>query len=191
MDASTMITVGIVVVVLVVFGAILAWYFSSRQRSQRLREQFGPEYDRILTEAEDQHKAEAELEAREERVKSYDIHPLTPEQHDRYAKAWRSTQAHFVDEPTEAVVDADQLVSKVMKDRGYPMADFEQRAADVSVDHANVVTHYRAAHDLATKNNRGDADTEDLRQAMVHYRALFEDLLEAPQDITMDKEKVS
>jgi hypothetical protein len=96
-----------------------------------------------------------------------------------------------VDEPAEAVVEADQLVSNVLEDRGYPMADFEQRAADVSVDHANVVTNYRAAHDIALKNEQGEADTEDLRQAMVHYRALFEDLLEVQTDMTTHKEKVS
>jgi hypothetical protein len=189
MDVST--TTSIVIVVLVVVGAVLAWIFAARQRSERLREQFGPEYDHIVKTAEDQRKAEEELEAREERVKSYQIHPLSPEQCERYSEAWRTTQAHFVDEPAEAVVEADQLVNNVMEDRGYPMADFEQRAADVSVDHANVVTNYRAAHDIALKNEQGEADTEDLRQAMVHYRALFEDLLEVQTDMTTHKEKVS
>lgn len=183
MDVSVITT--IVVVVVVVVAAILAWLFISRQRSKKLREQFGPEYDHLVNEAE------AELEARQERVKSFEIHSLSPEQGNRYSEVWRSTQAHFVDNPVEAVVEADQLVNKVMEARGYPMADFEQRAADVSVDHPHVVTNYRAAHDIALKNEQGEASTEDLRQAMVHYRALFEDLLEVQEDMTTHKEKVS
>lgn len=187
MDISTII---IVVVVLVVVGAILAWLFIPRQRTKKLREQFGPEYDYVVNETEDQYEAETELVARQERVKSFDIHPLAPEACEHFSEAWQVTQAHFVDEPAEAVVEADQLVNEVMEARGYPMVDFEQRAADVSVDHPAVVRNYRAAHEIALENERGEASTEDLRQAMVYYHALFEDLLEV-QESNNHKETIS
>jgi hypothetical protein len=175
---NSMLTTLVVVIAIVIVVAILAWVITTRLRSKRLRKQFGPEYDHVVNEIEDQHQAEAELEAREERVKSYQIHPLPPELCERFSQTWQSTQAHFVDEPVEAVIEADQLVNKVMEARGYPMANFEQRADDVSVDHHQVVTNYRAAQNIALKNKRCEADSEDLRQSMVHYRALFEDLLE-------------
>ena len=189
MDSSVL-TIIVAVVLLAIVVAVVVGVFIPKQRSKKLREQFGPEYDHMVNEAEGRYEAEAELEARRERVKAFEIHPLSLNECDRFAAEWQSTQAHFVDEPIEAVVQADQLVDEVMKARGYPVADFEQRAADVSVDHAEVVTNYRAAHDIALKNERGEADTEDLRQAMVHYRALFEDLLDVQEDITKHKEKV-
>lgn len=188
MDVSQIITV---VGVLVVVGAILVWIFMLKQRSKKLREQFGPEYDRLVHEAKDRAEAEAELEARQERVKTFSIHPLSPEEQARFSEAWRSTQAHFVDDPAEAVGEADQLVSQAMEARGYPMADFEQRAADISVSHPQVVANYRAAHDIAQENERGEASTEELRQAMVHYRALFEDLLEIGEGNLNYKETVA
>ena len=187
MDISTVVTV---VVALVVVGAILAWVFIPRQRTKKLREQFGPEYDYMVNETEDRNEAETKLVERQERVKSFDIRPLSPQAYDRFSQAWQVTQAHFVDEPSQAVDEADQLVREVMEARGYPMANFEQRAADVSVHHPAVVTNYRAARKIAQKNERGEADTEDLRQAMVHYRALFEDLLET-QTNNKHKETVS
>ena len=187
MDLSTIITV---VVALVIVGAILAWSFIPRQRTKKLREQFGPEYDYLVNEAENQQEAETELVERQERVKSFDIHPLSPHACERFSEAWQVTQAHFVDKPAEAVEEADRLVSEVMQARGYPMANFEQRAADVSVDHPTVVTHYRAAHEIALENEQGEANTEDLRQAMVHYRALFEDLLEVRESNNNHKETI-
>ena len=179
MNTSILIVVAILAV-LALSGVIVL----QRQRSLKLREHFGPEYEHVVNEYGDKRRAEAELAAREERVKKLDIHPLTLEERDRFASAWQVAQARFVDEPSAAIDDANRLVTEVMAARGYPVGDFEQRAADISVDHANVVTSYRAARGLAVANhngNNGKASTEDLRQAMVHYRALFEDLLETPE----------
>jgi hypothetical protein len=188
MDISSIITV---VVVLVVVGAILAWIFIPRQRTKKLQEKFGPEYDYTVNKAKGQHEAETELEERQERVKAFSIAPLSPEASEGFSKAWQAVQAHFVDQPAEAVVEADRLVNEAMEARGYPMANFEQRAADVSVDHPTVVTNYRAAHEIVLKNEQSDANTEELRQAMVHYRALFEDLLEVQEINKNHKEAVA
>jgi hypothetical protein len=174
MDTTTIIILALVVIVIV--GAV-AWAMMQR-RSQELRKRFGPEYDRVISERGDARQAESELAARQKRVDKFDIHPLDPAQRDRFIEAWRSTQARFVDAPAGAIKEADRLVAEVMQARGYPVGDFEQRAADVSVDHPVVVENYRAAHTIAAANERGQASTEDLRQAIVHYRALFEDLLE-------------
>ena len=174
MDTVTAIILALVVIVLI--GAV-AWMMMQR-RTQELRRRFGPEYDRVITERGDTRQAEHELAARQKRVEKFDIHPLDPAQRDGFIEAWRTTQARFVDAPAEAIRDADRLVSEVMQARGYPVGDFEQRAADVSVDHPIVVENYRAARAIALANERGQAGTEDLRQAIVHYRALFEDLLE-------------
>jgi hypothetical protein len=126
-------------------------------------------------------KAEAELAAREKRVRSLDIRALTPQEQARFTDAWKKAQSRFVDEPSQAAADADVLVKELMQVRGYPVGDFEQRTADVSVDHPNVVSNYRAAREIALRNNAGKATTEDIRQAMVHYRSLFEELLETAQ----------
>jgi hypothetical protein len=171
----------LVIVLLIALVAAIgaaAWLFMRNRRSEHLQERFGPEYDRALSEHRDQREAERELEQRAERVERLNIRPLTSAERDRYAGLWQSTQARFVDDPVGATEEADQLVGEVMSERGYPVGDFEQRAADVSVQHPHVVEHYRAAHAIAVRNARGDADTEQLRQALVHYRALFEDLLE-------------
>ena len=170
--------IGLVIVALVLGGAI-AWYVL-RRRQTHLRDRFGPEYDHVVEATGDRRQAESELLRREERVKKFDIRNLSSEERSRYAEDWRKVQARFVDTPALAVAEADELVTDLMRARGYPMVDFEQRAADVSVDHPQVIEHYRAAHSLAIRSERGTVDTEDLRQAMVHYRALFEDLLEAP-----------
>lgn len=179
MDTSVMIVLAIVVVVVV---AIVAWLVMQRRRSEELRDHFGPEYKRAINDLGDTRRAEAELEARQKRVDQLNIRSLAPEERERFAEAWRSTQARFVDEPAAAITEADRLVTQVMQERGYPVGSFEQRAADISVDHPNVVSNYRAAREIALANERGEASTEDLRKAMVHYRALFEDLLEA-QDL--------
>ena len=155
----------------------LLWYFQKR-RSERLHTKFGPEYGRALEEFGDRRKAESELERRQKRIEKFEIRPIAPEDRNRFAEAWRADQARFVDEPQSAVVQAHQLVNEVMKARGYPVsAEFEQTADDLSVEHPRVVEHYRLACDIAKRQENGQANTEDLRKAMVSYRALFEDLL--------------
>jgi hypothetical protein len=171
----------IILAVVVVLVAIGFFFFWQRRRTQNLQQQFGPEYKRTVDQYGDQRKAEAELVAREKRVRKLEIRALAPAEQSRFTEAWQTTQARFVDEPSQAVRDADRLVKE---------ADFEQRAADVSVDHPNVVINYRAAHDIAARNNSGNATTEDLRQALVHYRSLFEELLE-PTETATRKEAAS
>ena len=166
----------IAVAAIVILGAI--WFATRKRRSSELREQFGPEYDQTVRERGGRGEAESELEARRKRVEQLKIHPLSAADQERFAASWRAIQSRFVDEPAEAIVEADRLVGELMQTRGYPVGDFEQRAADISVDHPNVVTHYRAAHAIATDREREAASTEELRQALVHYRALFEELLE-------------
>jgi hypothetical protein len=174
MDRNVLIVVIIVAVALVIG---LVWLMQMRNRA-RLRARFGPEYERAVREHKDQRAAERELAARENRVAKLDIRPIGREDVARFREEWRKAQARFVDDPRAAVTDADLLVVEVMRTRGYPMGDFEQRAADISVDHPRVVSNYRAARAIAERNTRGQANTEDLRQAFVHYRELFADLLE-------------
>lgn len=168
----------IVIVVAVVVIAALLWFAVGRRRA-RLRQTFGPEYDRTVGERGSKRAAEAELRERLERRERLRIVPLDSAARDRYLDAWHRTQARFVDQPTAAVHEADRLISEVMRERGYPVEDFEQRAADISVDHPQVVDDYRTAHAIASED--AGAGTEDLRQAMVHYRSLFEELLEVGQ----------
>jgi hypothetical protein len=166
--------IAIVVIVLVVAGVVIA----RQRRSQQLQEGFGPEYGRTLAEKGDRRAAEAELLERRDRRRQLDIRELDRESRERYAERWQGVQRTFVDKPAVAVADADRLVSEVMRDRGYPVEEeFERRVADVSVDHPTVVENYRAAHGISVRAARNEADTEDLRQALVHFRALFEDLL--------------
>jgi len=174
MDTGLLVAILIVLALLVV----LALFASRRRRSRKLRERFGPEYDRTVAEAGDRKEAESRLQERTARRQGLDVVPLDPADRDRYVEAWRQTQARFVDEPAEATREADRLITAVMRQRGYPIDDFEQRAADVSVDHPQVVDDYRAAQAIASANERSEASTEDLRQALVHYRSLFEELLE-------------
>ena len=172
----------LVVVVVVVLLAAAAWAIARNRRRRRLQEQFGPEYPRAVRKYGSVPRAEAELTARRERVRRLDIRPLRPADADRFAAAWRETQARFVDDPPVAIAHADQLVQEVMHARGYPVGDFDERVDDISVDHPAVVEHYRTAHEIAVASGEGRATTEDLRQAMRHYRALFEDLLEIYED---------
>jgi hypothetical protein len=172
------IVIGILVALAVV---IIAFVLVRKRQTDELRGKFGPEYERLVREHGDPRQAESELSERVERVKQLHIKPISPEDHDRFAEAWRSDQARFVDDPQGAVMEADRLVADLMQVRGYPVGDFEQRAADVSVDHPHVVQNYRVAHDIAVRQQRGEASTEDLRVAMVHYRALFDDLLDATE----------
>jgi hypothetical protein len=170
----------ILAVILVVAAVALAAWFSSRKKrqTQRLQQRFGPEYDRAVTEFGGRAKAESELKARARRVEDLDIIALAPADATRFTQAWAALQGRFVDNPKGTVVQADQLVREVMLKRGYPMGDFERRAADISVDHPGLVETYRAAQTIAVRNEHGEADTEALRKAVVHYRALFDELLE-------------
>jgi hypothetical protein len=169
--------IGILVALVVVAGA--AWYFvAQRQRTQTLQARYGPEYSRTVREAGSQRAAEHELIKRQERVEHLEIRPLVAQQREQFLQRWRSIQTLFVDNPGGAVSRADALVEEVMKVRGYPVADFDSRAADLSVYHANVVDNYRGARDIALRHRRNTATTEELRKAMVYYRELFQDLLE-------------
>lgn len=166
------------IVVVAVAAAIAIFVFFRKRYTERLRKHYGAEYDRTVEAKGNQREAEKELVAREKRVESFQIRPLIPEDRNRYAEAWKVTQKRFVDQPSAAVREADELVQQVMRGRGYPVADFEQRVADISVHHPRVVHNYRIARDIAERNRKGEATTEDLRQALVAYRDLFIDLLE-------------
>lgn len=168
----------ILAIVVVLLLLAVAWWAWQRRRTAELRARYGPEYTRTVHELGDRRRAEAELVARKERVEHLDIQPLGAEQRATFQTRWRGVQARFVDDPRGAVSDADHLVDEVMAARGYPLADFDRRAADLSVHHPRVVENYRAARDIAQRHRRGEASTEDLRRAMVYYRELFQDLLE-------------
>jgi hypothetical protein len=168
----------LIVAVLVILG-VLAWYLARERQSQRLRSRFGPEYEHTLRELGSRSQTEETLARREKRVESIHVHPLARDQRDHFAHDWHNVQARFVDDPPGSIEDADRLVSDVMRARGYPMSDFERRAEDLSVDHPYVVRNFRAAHEIAMRHEKGQASTEDLRQALVHYRDLFDELLEA------------
>jgi hypothetical protein len=165
------------VVIAAIVGAFLVLGMT-RRRSQELKRRFGTEYDRLVAERGGPRRAEAELAAREARIQQLQFKTLSESERNRFQDAWTATQARFVDDPKGAVAGANRLVKEVMLARGYPVADFEHRVADVSVDHPHLVSNYRAAHDIAIKSQRGIATTEELRRAVVHYRALFEELLE-------------
>jgi hypothetical protein len=168
----------IVIVAVIAVVLVGAWLIVAQRRRERLRTRFGPEYERTLRDAGDARRAESILANRETRVSRYQIRPLSPEEAQRFGKAWRAMQAKFVDDPPVAVRDADALITEIMSLRGYPMTDFDRRAEDLSVDHPHVVQYYRDAHGVADRNARNEATTEDLRQALVSYRKLFEDLLD-------------
>jgi hypothetical protein len=166
----------------IVVAGIAAWLFLRKRRSERLRTQFGgSEYDRAVKEDGNRRHAEAGLKERTERVESLNIRPLAPSDRARFVESWRRVEARFVDGPGGAVTEADQLLGDVMSTRGYPVSDFEQRAADISVDHPLVLENYRTAHEIALRQAKGQSNTEDLRQAMIHYRTLFEELVGEPE----------
>jgi hypothetical protein len=175
MDSQTLLIAAVAVLVVI---AIAGWLWSRRQQSRRLEERFGPEYGHAVETLGDRGKAEAELRQREKRVDKLEITPLAPADADRFSQAWKTLQGRFVDNPKGALAEADQLVRELMLKRGYPMGDFDRRAADISVHHPTVVDHYRAAQAITLRDRRGEADTEDMRKAVVHYRALFDELLE-------------
>ena len=178
-DTQTwIILTGVAVLVLI---ALAAWFIYKKKQSRRLQERFGPEYGRSVDDLGSRRKAESELKGREKRVERLTIVPLTPSEAARFSQTWKDLQGRFVDNPKGAVVQADQLVRELMLKRGYPMGDFERRAADISVAYPEVVAHYRAAQAIAVRDERGEADTEELRKAVVHYRALFDELLEVKE----------
>ena len=179
--STTQIAVVIAVAVMVAAG-IAIWLFIRKRKTERLRTQFGgAEYTRTVKEGGSRRQAEAALDKRAERVEGLHIRPLASGDRARFVESWARVQARFVDGPGSAVTDADQLLGDVMSTRGYPVSDFEQRAADISVDHPLVLENYRAAHQSALRQTRGQASTEDLRQAMIHYRTLFEELIREPE----------
>ena len=159
--------------------AAFAWGAYRKRRSARLQDTFGAEYDRTVADSPTRREAEADLAERERRRGDFELKPLQPQARERYIDQWRQTQERFVDDPEGAVGQADALIQEVMRERGYPVEDFDQRANDLSVDHPDVISNYRAAHATAIANERGKATTEDLRNAVIHYRALFSELLEA------------
>jgi hypothetical protein len=168
------------VVVLVI--AAIAWVYVGKRRSTTagLRQKFGPEYERAVEKHGSERKAEARLADLQQRVEKLNIRELDPMERERFSRQWESVQSRFVDSPKGAVAEADDLVASLMKTRGYPVSDFEQRAADISVDHPRLVANYRSAHEIALRGGKDAAPTEDLRTAMIHYRSLFEELVQVP-----------
>ena len=174
MSATTV----VILVAVIVVVAIAAWIFYRKQRSQKLRSHFGPEYERAFREYGGAEKAEEALAARQKRMEKVHIHSLADPEREKFANLWTGVQSRFVDDPRGSIREADRLVTEVMVARGYPMSDFERRVDDISVDHPHVVSNYRVAHDIAVADQNGKASTEDLRHAVVCYRQLFEELLE-------------
>jgi len=170
------IVIGVVAIVVIV--AIVAFLLGRKRRSLMLRQQFGPEYDRVVKKEGDVRRGEQVLAFRAERREKLEIRPISSSMRADFASRWANVQSLFVDDPKGAVSRADELVNEVMRARGYPVGDFDQRAADISIDHPVVVENYRTAHEIAVRHSRGEASTEDLRKAMVHYRSLFDQLLQ-------------
>jgi hypothetical protein len=187
MDTNLIVLAAVAILII----AVLAWMYVRNRRSTtaNLQKKFGPEYDRAVLVHGAGRKAESKLEDREKRVEKLNIRDLDPIEHERFSKRWEAVQSRFVDSPKGAVTEADDLVSSVMKARGYPMSDFDQRAADISVDHPHVVENYRSAHEIALRVGKDAATTEVLRTAMIHYRSLFEELMQVPA--TVERKEVA
>jgi hypothetical protein len=166
-----------VVVILVIMGAIMAPMFARRKRSQKFQNKYGPEYDRTVQTAGNEKKAQAELSDRQKHMDTLNIRPLSVSERERYQAEWTAIQAKFVDQPGQATIEADHLIMEVMKVRAYPVSDFDQRAADISVNYPTLVSNYRAAREIAIKNEQHSANKEELRQALIYYRSLFDELL--------------
>jgi hypothetical protein len=177
MNTTMIVIIGVFAVAVIVAIAIGIWFYTRNRRTKELRAKFGPEYNRVARAEGGAAEAEKILQERQARVKKLDIKPLTDEQRNDFADQWEHAQAQFVDDPTAAVARADILVQEVMNVRGYPVVDFDQRVADISVDHPAVAQNYRIAHDIAIRHEHEDVGMEKLREAMLHYRALFVDLL--------------
>jgi hypothetical protein len=169
----------VLVIAAVMVAAVVVWLVVRTARTRELQRDFGSEYDRTFARSGDRGLAESDLRDRRDRVSALEVRPLSRADHDRFASEWTKVQAEFVDAPSEAVTEADELIQQVMASRGYPVEDFDRRAADISVMHPQVVENYRSAHSIAVKESResGDGNTEALRKAMVYYRSLFDELL--------------
>ena len=189
MDTTNTTVIILAVIAAFVIGGLLGMAFNRRQRTKRLQEKFGPEYERTVRELGDARQAEHELEARLDHVKNLNIRPLSAEETDRFTGEWQASQAEFVDEPLVALQKADRIIREVMKAKGYPVEDFEQRAADISVDYPDLVVDYRGLHLIAVKEDDEEVSTEEMRQAMVHGRALFENLVSKEAEIEEIDEK--
>ena len=183
MDTNLIVLAAVAVLIIAVLALLYVRKRRSKSTTAELRKKFGPEYDHAVLVHGAGRKAESKLEDREKRVEKLNIRNLDPLEHERYLKSWEAVQSRFVDSPKGAVTEADDLVSSVMKARGYPVSDFEQRAADISVDHPRVVENYRSAHEIALRVGKDAATTEDLRTAMIHYRSLFEELVQVPASV--------
>jgi hypothetical protein len=183
----------VLVVVLILILAIAAVLHMRKRKTTTaaLREKFGPEYQRALLVHGSERKAEAALADREKRVEKLSLRDLEPTERERYLEEWTYVQSRFVDSPKGAVAEADDLVSALMNTRGYPVSDFDQRAADISVDHPRVVENYRSAHEIALRVGKDEANTEDLRTAMVHYHSLFDELVQAPEPAIVQRRDVA
>lgn len=177
---STTAVIAIVVVAIIVV-AVVAWVYSQRRRTEDLQDRFGPEYDRAVNQYGDKSAAESVLEARQDRVESVHLHSLPDDERERLEQSWRSVEARFVDDPPGAVVAADDLIAEVMRGRGFPKSDFEQRVGDLSVTYPDLTNDYRTGHEVALKSRNGEATTEDLRKAMVSYKNIFQELLSGRQ----------
>jgi hypothetical protein len=175
----------VIAVAAILIIAVLAWLYVRKRRSTTagLRQRFGPEYERAVREHGSERKAEAKLTDREKRVEKLNIRDLNPMERERFSTEWKSVQSRFVDSPKGAVTEADDLVSSLMQTRGYPVSNFDQRAADISVDHPRMVENYRSGHEIAKRVGKDEATTEDLRTAMIHYRSLFEELVQVPTTV--------
>ena len=185
---TNLIVLGTMAIVII---AVLGWLYLRKRKSTTagLRKKFGSEYDRAVLVHGSERKAEAKLEDRAKRVDSLNLRDLDPAEHERFSKRWESVQTRFIDSPKGAVTEADDLVSSLMKTRGYPISDFDQRAADISVDHPRVVENYRSAHEIALRVGKDVATTEELRTAMIHYRSLFEELMQLP--VSLERKEVA
>jgi len=176
--------IALAVLVILIIVAVVVMYERKRKRATAdLRKKFGPEYDRAVLVHGSERKAQAKLEDREKRIEKLTLRDLDPAEHERFSKRWDSIQARFIDSPKGAVAEADDLVSSLMKTCGYPVSDFDQRAADISVGHPRMVENYRSAHEISLRVGKNEATTEDLRTAMIHYRSLFEELMQVPAPI--------
>ncbi|MER6996405.1 hypothetical protein [Streptomyces sp. NPDC000410] len=179
MSTETLIAIIVPIAVLLILIALGLWL---AMRRRHLKERFGPEYDRTMEAEDSRHAAERDLRSREQRHRKLDIRELPPGARDRYAEEWKGAEEHFVDQPGRSVDDADRLVTQLMRDRGYPTEGYDQMLRDLSVEHGRTLEHYRAAHEVNVRNQDGRATTEELRGAMVHYRALFQELLSGTDD---------
>jgi len=192
MDTTNTTVLVLAFIVALIVGGVIGTLMSRRQRTKRLQDKFGPEYDRTLSELGDRRQAERELETRLDHVKNLEIRPLSAEETDRFTSEWQMTQAEFVDDPQAAIQKADQLLREVMQAKGYPVEDFEQGVADISVDYPDMVVDYRGLHLIAVKGKDEEVSTEEMRTAMVHGRALFENLVKSEQNVEEldEKEKI-